>query len=183
MSGVRLANVTDAPAIAAVEIESWRAGYAGILSDDVLLSLSGAQRTRFWRRELSSSGRGLWVWEEDGGVVAGFGQCGLQADLALPYDGEVARLYVHPDAEGAGIGRQLLLTMLATLVSSNCQTVLVWVLRASPARFFFQYMGAKPVLERRIPVAGTFADAIAFAWDNPCDILEQWVGSRDHWAP
>ncbi|MDR3440168.1 GNAT family N-acetyltransferase [Telmatospirillum sp.] len=179
MSGVRLARIIDAPAIAALEVETWRTAYAGILSDEVLVGMSSVGRVGFWADQLDRSTRGVWVWEDNSGSILGFGQCGRQFDRTLPFDGEIAMLYVHPDAQDCGIGRQILLALLATLLTSECPSALAWVLRANPARFFFERMGARLFVERQIAVVGQLVDAQGYGWDDVSVVLEQWVRSGD----
>lgn len=183
MSGVRLARPVDAQAIAAVEVETWRTTYAGILPDEVLVGLSVDGRTRHWRTELERAPKGIWVWRDNSGAISGFGQCGRQRDLSLPFQGEISMLYVQTDAQNNGIGRQLLLALLATLLASDCRTILTWVLRSNPSRYFYDHMGARALLERQIPVAGHLIDAVGYGWDDPSLVLDRWVRSGHHWAP
>jgi ribosomal protein S18 acetylase RimI-like enzyme len=88
-------------------------------------------------------------------------------------------LYVTPDAQGCGIGRQLLLSMLANLATSNYPSALVWVLRSNPARFFYERLGAKLVLHRQIPFGGRLVEALGYGWTDITATLDHWVRSGD----
>lgn len=182
MSGVRKARLLDAPAIARIEVETWQSTYAGILADQSLLGMSSARLTASWMAELRRWPGGVVVWDGDEDGILGYGQCGRQRDPSLPHKGEVFMLYVSPDAQGAGIGRQLLLAMLGTLSRSNYPSALVWVLRANPARFFYERLGAKLVSNRRIPFDGRLVDALGYAWNDLSATLDQWVRSGDRSA-
>ncbi|WP_158240523.1 GNAT family N-acetyltransferase [Telmatospirillum siberiense] len=179
MSGVRKARLLDAPAIARIEVETWQTTYAGILTDKSLLNMSVARLTTSWTAELRRWPRGIVVWDGDERGLLGYGQCGRQRDPALPYKGEVFMLYVTPDAQGMGIGRQLLLALMANLVASNYPSALVWVLRANPARFFYERLGARLVMNRQIPFDGRLVDALGYGWDDLSATLDQWVRSGD----
>src|SRR6266403_2021198 len=48
MNRVRPAIVTDAAAIARIDVECWRSTYAGVLPDNLLLGLSENERKRVW---------------------------------------------------------------------------------------------------------------------------------------
>lgn len=182
MSGVRRARILDAPAIARIEVETWRSTYAGVLADEALLAMSVDRLTASWTSELRRWPRGIMVWDGDEQGLLGYGQCGRQRDRALPYKGEVFMLYVTPDAQGAGVGRQLLLALLANLATSNYPSALVWVLRANPARFFYERLGAKLVLHRQIPFSGRMVDALGYGWNDLSATLDQWVRSGDRSA-
>lgn len=156
-----LATCRDVAAIAAVEVDTWRATYAGILEDAVLLRLSVPRQAAMWSFELRR--RRVWLWREEGRVL-GFSHGGAQRDRALPCDGEVYTLYVHPDAQGIGIGRRLLAAVFTDLVGQGVRSVLLWVLRDNPSRFFYERMGGQLMLTRDIPVGGQPVPALGYAW-------------------
>lgn len=94
---VRPATPEDAPALAALQRRSVRFSFAGFYSDDV--------KDRFCRgitedRFQVGSGRPERVVAMGGGVPVGFG--------SLREDGQVAGIYVDPEAQGSGAGRVLL---------------------------------------------------------------------------
>lgn len=164
MAGIRQARNGDAAAIAAIEVETWRSTYAGILADQTLVGMSAERKAREWGHELRHALRGVWVWEDEDFGLLGFGHCGRQRMPALAYEGEITMLYVLPDAQGQGIGRQLLLTMFDDLQSRGMRSALVWVLAANPARFFYGHMGGKIALHRRIIVGNCQVEALGYGW-------------------
>ncbi len=179
MSGVRVADIADAPAIAQIEVDSWRATYAGILSPKMLLGMSVARQTAGWIGELRRWPGAVWVWQDDAGIVQGFGQCGRQRNQALPWEGEIFMLYVQTDAQGAGAGRQLLRAMFAALLSGRQRSAVVWVLKDNPSRFFYERMGAKLVLRRTLPVSGGVVEALGYSWSDLAATLDRWVRSGE----
>lgn len=166
---IRRAGLRDAAAIARIEVETWRTTYAGILSDNVLTGMSVQHQARQWAFELRHGT--VWLWD-DGGVL-GFGHGGRQRNSRLAFEGEVYTLYVLPDAQGMGIGRQLLLAVLAELVDCGMKTAVVWVLRDNPSRFFYERMGARLALHRRIAVGGQPVEALGYAWTDLAASLRQ----------
>lgn len=171
MSGARAARPSDARAIAHVEVETWRTTYAGTLTDRLLLGMSVERQTRLWTSELRHGPGSVWVWEEKPGGVVGFGSCGRLRSPFVGYDGEIYMLYVLPDAQGAGIGRQLLRALFASLVAAGSHSCLVWVVRANPARFFYERLGARLVLQRRIAIGGESVECLGYGWDDLCAAL------------
>lgn len=168
MNGVRVARISDAENIARIEVETWRTTYAGMLPDRVLLGLSVERQARLWSRELQWRPASTWVREEEPGGLVGFGQCGPQRNRSLGYDGEIYMLYVHPDAQNRGVGRELLFTLFDALVAANRRSGLVWVLRANPARYFYARLGGELILSHRIPVGGQDIDAEGYGWRDLC---------------
>ncbi|MGH3648827.1 MAG: GNAT family N-acetyltransferase [Micromonosporaceae bacterium] len=56
-------------------------------------------------------------------------------------------LYVHPEARGTGLGRQLLATLAAICVERGYRRLEWWVLHWNPARDFYDAIGATPMSE------------------------------------
>lgn len=156
----------DAAAIAAIEVETWRATYAGTLADATLVGMSAGRKARRWACELRHGSDGVWLWEDERPNVLGFGHCGRQRMRSLAYEGEITMLYVLPDAQGQGIGRNLVLAMFTDLRRRGMRSALVWVLEANPSRFFYSRLGGKLALHRLIDVDGRQVPALGYGWDD-----------------
>ena len=172
MVNIRQARLADARAIGRIEVETWRATYAGMLSDRVLLSMSTERQTASWAGFLRHRPGDVFVAQQPAGVV-GFGNCGPQREGSFGYAGEVYTLYVTPDAQGTGCGRHLLLALFARLLHCGHRSALIWVLRANPARFFYERLGGKLVLHRAIPVSGEAAEALGYGWSDLRALLDR----------
>jgi len=180
VSVIRQARLTDARAIGRIEVETWRATYAGMLPDRVLLGMSEQRQAMSWASFLRHRPDDVYVAEAGGagGRLVGFGNCGPQRDPAFAFAGEVYTLYVQPDAQGGGLGRQLLLALFARLRDGGHRSALVWVVRANPARFFYERLGGKLTLERPIPIGGRAVDAVGYGWSDLGAVLEREARSR-----
>lgn len=173
MAGVRRARMGDAAAIAAIEVETWRTTYAGMLADATLVGMSPARKARQWASQLRNGPGGVWVWEDEEAGLLGFGHCGRQRIRTLAYDGEITMLYVRPDAQGQGIGRRLLVAMLADLKRRGMRSALVWVLEANPSRFFYGRLGGRLAARRLIDVGGCEVAAVAYGWPDLAATLQR----------
>lgn len=116
MTTVRQATSLDAPRLAEIHVDSWRVAYRGILPDEALDELSVEARLPWWEHVLGEGidGFHVLVVEDGDGAVAGFGSaCASDADPLLV--GQVAQLYLQPDAWGTGLAAPLLTALEADL--------------------------------------------------------------------
>lgn len=144
MTVVRAGGYDDCPAVARTQVAAWRAGYAGVVPDDVLARLDVAERVRRWV-ELVHRGVRLLV-AEDAGEVVGYASCGASRDDdARAGVGELYALYVAPEHWRGGTGRLLHDAAVEALVTERLTTATLWVLAGSErARAFFEALGWRP---------------------------------------
>jgi ribosomal protein S18 acetylase RimI-like enzyme len=178
LNSVRPARLEDAKAIAKIEVETWRSTYAGMLPDRVLLNMSERRQTSSWASFLRHRPEDVMVGQ-NGGTLVGFGNCGTQRDSTIRFAGEIYTLYVAPDRQSSGLGRDLLLSLFQRLVHTGHATALVWVVRANPARFFYERMGGQQIMHRKIPVGGQPVEAVAYGWRDLSEVLARTAKSGD----
>lgn len=70
----------------------------------------------------------LWLAEKDGLIVGSIAIVGLSSKTA-----QLRWFQVHPDARGAGLGRQLVQLALAFCRARGFESVFLWTLRGLPA--------------------------------------------------
>jgi len=157
---VREARASDAPALARVQVASWRATLGGLVPDEVLSELSGeAAVEQFgdrWREAIASpptSKHKVLVAYEAGAIAepAGFASIGpaTDEDRWPGTDGELYELHVlPPGAPGAGVGGpggdvtaghagRLLHAAADTLAEDGFHTACAWVLADDSDRLDF----------------------------------------------
>lgn len=114
---VRLAEVSDAPAVASVHVQTWQSAYRGLVPDSELESLSVEQRTAMWEQAIPHGG--VWVALVDDAVV-GFIAIGPSDEPDATFKGYA--LYVLPSASGRGLG-----LALGRAALEGKQDVVLWV--------------------------------------------------------
>ena len=180
----------DGPEIARIHVETWRTAYSGIVPASYLVGMTAAKKVAMWESSLrrKDGGETVLVAEALPGAVpgsgpgsvnapeaeiVGFGSCGPAR--AGPCRGEVYTLYVAGDWQGQGIGRRLLGGLFEALRSAGVNDALIWVLRANPARFFYEAMAGQRLAERREPFAGVVLEETAYRWPD----LAAWLAERN----
>lgn len=144
---VRDAVRADAGAIAAVRVAGWRAGYVGMIADDVLAALDPAADRARWLADWDDGPRRR-VAEVDGAVV-GFTTTGAYRVTddhpswpRGPDDGEVMAVYVDPGTWSRGVGGALLTDAIAVLTDAGHPVARLWVLAGNVrARRFYARHG------------------------------------------
>ncbi len=179
MGAIRIARPEDAKAIARIEVETWRSTYAGMLPDRVLVNMSERRQTASWASFLRHRPEDVSVATATNGTIQGFGNCGTQRDSTIRFAGEVYTLYVAPDRQSQGLGRSILMSLFQRLVDTGHATALVWVVRANPARFFYERLGGQQIMHRPIPVGGQQVEAVAYGWRDLGAVLAGTAKSGD----
>jgi ribosomal protein S18 acetylase RimI-like enzyme len=146
MPTLRNASVTDAAAVAALHIASWRAAYWAELPSAFLESQSLAERTAVWRARLADARAHLLLLEE-GELLVGFAAFGASrdtdADPSLVW--ELYNLHILPHRRGSGLGAQLFEAASERGRAAGRRTLTLWVVEGNvPARRFYQRHGMQP---------------------------------------
>ncbi len=132
---VRNATPADAPAIAVVQVRSWRVAYRHLLPARILSALSTSDRERFWTDTLlrPMSRAGVLVATDDARVV-GFAAVGPSQDSATDPEttsGELYALYLDPVVWRRGIGSHLHQVALDRLRFNRFNRAGLWVLEGN----------------------------------------------------
>jgi ribosomal protein S18 acetylase RimI-like enzyme len=170
---IRIATLSDAPALGSMHVASWRETYAGILPDQMPASLSIDERVAIWdqiMREPSTADSTVVHIAERDGTIIGFGSCGVQRTESLKrqgYDGEFSAIYVLRAFQSQRIGARLLSKMSLDLVGRGFDGAALWVLRDNPrARRFYEYHGGQVIAEREDVQDGAVLIELAYGWQN-----------------
>jgi ribosomal protein S18 acetylase RimI-like enzyme len=178
---IRRAHAGDAAAIAAVHVAAWHETYSGLVPARMLSALTVAERTRRWRRILTSPeparASAVFVAARPDGALMGFGSCGRQPapDLvAGGFAGEFSALYLLAAHQRRGLGRRLMALMAQVLLAREMRSAALWVLRSNePARRFYEALGAK-VVGRRVETVDAHIGAPARAQDVLHEVAYGW---------
>jgi len=147
-ASVRLAQVSDAPAVGFVQAVLWTEVYAGLLPPEVTADFQPQSFARVWRDSLEappSPAHRLLV-ACAGEQVVGFSAVGPSGDPdAREGDGEVLVLGIHPEARRVGHGSRLLNASVDTGRGSGFLALAAWLpSHAEETRGFLVAAGFAP---------------------------------------
>lgn len=118
---LRLAQASDAAAIRAVAEAAWWKTYLGILSDDAIEEALESHYADDSIAAALAEGQ-QWVLAEQDGVLLGFCATEFFADRLLIF---VHKLYVDPNKQGTGSGKQLMQYVMGLQPSARAVQLLV----------------------------------------------------------
>lgn len=142
---VRVATPGDGFAIAAVQVASWRAAYAGIIPAGHLAAMSAAERAeRHTRRIAQPPPRSVDLVAEQDDSVVGWAGAGpsRDSDVDITVTGEIYAIYADPAVWSTGVGAALMAAALDHLRTAGFGAATLWVLeRNDRARRFYERWG------------------------------------------
>jgi GNAT superfamily N-acetyltransferase len=138
---VRRPVFADVARLATINVETWRAAYAGIVPADYLDSRDHAEYEQRWRLNITQGRPGVsYIAAELDGLVAGYAICGPyrpQHDSDPSEDtatwAELYAIYTHPDQQGHGVGTAIHDAALDQMERDGYHVGALWVLRANAA--------------------------------------------------
>jgi ribosomal protein S18 acetylase RimI-like enzyme len=139
---VRCATVEDAPEIARIRIEGWRAAYTQLVAPDVLDAMDETADSARWATRIATEPDIHTLVAELEGEQAGFCTYGDDRDEPQPRRAEIYAIYVAPQFWGCGAGVALLESALADVGLRGVTEIRLWTLTGNArARRFYERHG------------------------------------------
>jgi GNAT superfamily N-acetyltransferase len=143
MVTIRTTTLDDCAAIARVQVDSYRAAYAGIFPQEYLDGFTYEEQEQDWRELLSSGGEDIVPVAEADGAIAGYALGRPEPVGITPYDCELVALHVRRERQRQGVGGALAAAMADALRAKGCKSMMLWVLAKNPARRFYERLGGR----------------------------------------
>lgn len=155
----RLANLSDAPHIAQLHVQSWQKFYRGIWTDNFLDNIAPQKQLEIWTKILASPNeKQHLLLAEVNSELVGFAFTRLDKD---PVWGSLLdNLHVRANRQGFGIGQKLIKASADWVLSQNpTANFYLWVLENNlKSRDFYKKCGAvevETIIEKDAEI-GTF---------------------------
>ncbi|NHD17194.1 MULTISPECIES: GNAT family N-acetyltransferase [unclassified Actinopolyspora] len=159
---VRRATVDDVPAIARINVASWRSAYRNLVPEEALTELDSDEIARSYRELLASPvpERAILLARRADTIAAFSGVSPVRVPQRDAYPehrtGELVSLYADPQWLGRGAGRAVHDAALGHLADHGFTRAVLWILEGNDhAADFYQRHGWTPdVVERHVELAG-----------------------------
>lgn len=149
MMKIRPATPEDCPAIARIQVDSYRRAYGPILPAAYLEHFTYAEQEQDWRDWFAEAPTDiLFMAETDDGDLAGYALGKRNPDEVPPYEGELVALHVRQEYSHQGLGRQLLSAVSQALLDQGDHSVFLWTLDRNPIREWYEKLGGQLVGEK-----------------------------------
>jgi GNAT superfamily N-acetyltransferase len=158
---IRRATRADAPAIAQVRIDGWRATYRGLIPAAYLDAMELAPSVAMWDRVLEAGpgAASVFVATRDGEII-GFAAGNRLQERKHGADAELTAVYVRREFQRAGLGHRLVAAVADAQRALGATAMIAWVIAGNQvARHFFEGLGGALVVEQ------------PFQWDG-MDLVE-----------
>lgn len=119
---------TDAPTLADIQIEAWRAAYRGVMSDEYLDTMDRERYAAGWARNITNPKPGTThLVAQAGSEVVGVCILGPATDESNAPAGQIYAINVHPEWWANGAGSALFAAAEEKLVSLEYVRAFLWV--------------------------------------------------------
>jgi ribosomal protein S18 acetylase RimI-like enzyme len=171
------AGPSDAEELARVHVASWRETYRGLLPDAFLARMSEPGFARRFRRQLTAPGDSVTLVAAHRYGLVGYAQGGASRRSPVRLDqggeAEIATLYVLRQAQGEGLGKQLMIETARALAAQGAVSLMISVLRDNiRARGFYEHLGGEAEAARQEPgPGGRLLYEVAYRWRDIRDLI------------
>ncbi len=164
---IRQALPGDAPAMARINVATWRDSYGQFLPQQLMEELSYAQKRAeiedfFARREENQAMAFVAVNQSE--EIIAFIMAGKNRSGDPGYMGEIYNLHVEPAFQSQGIGRCLVTRVSEVFRQRGWPTMMVWALAENPSRRFYEKLGGRIIARAVDEYRGFAAPVIAYGW-------------------
>lgn len=160
------AGPDDAAGLARVHVAAWRETYDGILPPAYLDRLSEPLQARRWRRRLTDGAEVTLLAEGPAGTV-GYASAAWSRHAGAEHEAEINTLYLLREAQGLGLGRDLLVAAARVMAARGATALLIGVLRDNVrARGFYERLGGRCEDGAGDWVAGRTVATVDYRWGD-----------------
>jgi ribosomal protein S18 acetylase RimI-like enzyme len=162
---IRKAVITDAKAIAKVQVDTWTTTYRNIVPEDYLKQMSYDDREEMWKTILSSGS--AYVAENENEEIIGFSSGGKERSGDYDgYQGEIYAIYILEEYQRNGIGKQLIKPIVKDLKAQNIFSMIVFVLEDNPSKSFYESLGGEKIDCVKTVIAGKTLNELVYGWKD-----------------
>ena len=107
--------------------------------------------------------------------IVGFAVGGLERENHPIYKGELWGIYILREFQRRGIGLELLKTLVEHLLNLKINSMLVWVLKDSIYRSFYEKLNGKLLKEKEQDFHGLIRKVISYGWLEIDNVFKKYT--------
>jgi GNAT superfamily N-acetyltransferase len=166
---IRVADGTDAAAIAQLHAASWQSAYRDILRDDFLAGPVLSNRCELWKARFADPQPPdqIVLVADCSGEIQGFACAFLDADSE--WGAMLDNLHVLPGLKGNGLGRRLMSEVARRVLQHNsCLRMHLWAYEQNlgARRFYERLGGTVTALVAESAPDGSLLNALRYCWSD-----------------
>lgn len=136
---IRRAKTGDEKNIAGVIVNTWKYAYIGIVPDDFLMSLTTDKHEQLLKEHIKEQKETIILLENDDGKIIGMVSGGK--DRSGAFDCEIVAIYILPEYQKKGYGKQLFKYIIEDHKNNNCRSMIVWTFKENKDQKFYEKLG------------------------------------------
>lgn len=162
---IHRAHESEAAEVAEVHLASWQSAYRGIIPHQTLEKMIARRGDAWWQKAIAGGTHVIVI--DFNGVIVGYVTVGFNRASTLPHDGEIYELYLLPEYQGIGLGKQLFNNAQSVLAHYGMESIVAWVLEDNePACLFYERLGGRVVARSTEMFGDKALKKVAFAWGD-----------------
>jgi ribosomal protein S18 acetylase RimI-like enzyme len=157
---IRRATLSDVDQMAGVIMKAWKVAYTGIIGPKYIKNMNKDKFVSIFKKNIINQEEIIFVYYENGlkGFISGKEHNG-------EYDCEIVGLYVDPENQGKGVGKQLFQKMKEEFITKGKSRLLVWTLENADNNGFYIKMGGVKKEDKKLSYGGKSYDGVGFSFD------------------
>lgn len=157
---IRRATLSDVDQMAGVIMKAWKVAYTGIIDPKYIKNMNKDKFVSIFKKNIINQEEIIFVYYENGlkGFISGKEHNG-------EYDCEIVGLYVDPENQGKGVGKQLFQKMKEEFITKGKSRLLVWTLENADNNGFYIKMGGVKKEDKKLSYGGKSYDGVGFSFD------------------
>jgi GNAT superfamily N-acetyltransferase len=145
---IELATVQDIPVIIDIHQQTWEPTYREIITSEQIAFMSEKFYSDSALRSSILTDKHQFILLYADGTASGFASVSRLSDISY----KLHKIYVLPSCQGTGAGRFLITEVENYVKNEGAQLLLLNVNRYNKARYFYEKMNYRVILEEDIPV-------------------------------
>ena len=172
-TSIRTARIEDCDQLGLITVSASHSAFIGAIPEECFdFSWTPEVSAQGWRKSFPEStdrGQSFRVLETTERIV-GFAWSAPWAETE-GYDASIRGLYVLPNCQGSGYGRQLVSDAAAHLYANGARSLEIGCVRENPSCEFYRHLGGVEIGSRPAMVDRFQTREILFGWRNLSDLL------------